>query len=603
MATKKIRRGRIYLIAILVILAGGALAFFLRPSSKAKESYRTATVQRGAVTATVSATGTLQPLTTIEVKSNVGGTLTSLEVDEGERVYKGDLIATIDKSDSQTSYNQQNANLAAARAKVKQAKAQRDMQGKQSAEQVHTAQAALDAANLRLAQAQAQAKLQPELTKSSIAQAQSSYNSAKAALQQVKTVLIPQKKSSVNASVDQAQGSVDQAQESLNQANASIDQAQANLAVAKKDLDRQTKLNDKGFVPASTVETSQQKFDVAQAQLKSAQAQLSSAQVQLKTAQSQLKNAQQQAKTIEQDTEADLDAAQARVDQAKAALDNANANSAQNNIKDQDVTAAKAQVKQAEAALASAKAGIMQDDIRAEDIVQAEASATNSQAALKNAYTQLGYTTITAPRSGVVIKKYVDEGSIISAGRSASGSGAGFTIVDIADTTRMFVTVNIDETDIAQISVKQSVDITIDAYPDELFEGKVTKIAPQAATEQNITTIPVTVEVEMPDARLKPGMNATCEFITSRKDDVMFVPNEAIKDGENGSTVQVMVAGKPVSKEVEVGLAGNDATEIISGLQEGETVVTATVSAKKAGTSSGTSGGGAGGPRGGMRPF
>jgi RND family efflux transporter MFP subunit len=146
--------------------------------------------------------------------------------------------------------------------------------------------------------------------------------------------------------------------------------------------------------------------------------------------------------------------------------------------------------------------------------------------------------------------------------------------VQIADVSRMFVDVQVDETDIAFIQTGQKVDVTLDAYPSEIFEGTVTRIDPQAVVEQNVTVVYVRVEIENPDARLKPGMNATCEFVVDRKEDVLMVPSEAVKEQDGKYYVQVMEGGKPVRRDVEIGLEGNDTTEIVSGLQEGVEVVT-----------------------------
>lgn len=141
----------------------------------------------------------------------------------------------------------------------------------------------------------------------------------------------------------------------------------------------------------------------------------------------------------------------------------------------------------------------------------------------------------------------------------------------------MFALVSMDETDIAQVEVGQEVDVTVEAYPDEIFDGKVTKIAPQSVTDQNVTTIPVTVEIEMPDPRLKPGMNVTCDFITGRVRDVLMVPGEAVTEGENGATVTLLDHGKQVTRKVEIGLVGTDYTQIKRGLKKGEKVVTAVI--------------------------
>jgi multidrug efflux pump subunit AcrA (membrane-fusion protein) len=145
----------------------------------------------------------------------------------------------------------------------------------------------------------------------------------------------------------------------------------------------------------------------------------------------------------------------------------------------------------------------------------------------------------------------------------------------------------------------QMVDITLDAYPDEVFEGRVTKIDPQTVIAQNVTTIPVTIEIENPDARLKPGMNATCDFIIERKDDVLVAPTEAVKDQDGRYIVTVMKKGQQVERRVEVGLAGDQYTEIVSGLREGDVVVTAVIEPQPEGTSGDR---GRGGPMGMGRP-
>jgi HlyD family secretion protein len=133
--------------------------------------------------------------------------------------------------------------------------------------------------------------------------------------------------------------------------------------------------------------------------------------------------------------------------------------------------------------------------------------------------------------------------------------------------------VDIDETDISQIHMSQSVNITVDAYPNEVFKGTVTKIAPQTITTNNVTTIPVTVEISSTDSKLKPGMNATCDFITASKEDVLAVPNGALKGSNKQSIVMVIENGAPKPRRVETGLSGDEMTEITSGLKEGEQVV------------------------------
>lgn len=533
---KRVRRRSVYIIILAAVLIAGFFIVRSRMTGSQAPIIRTATVERGTVTATVSANGVLQPLTTVEVKSNVGGSVVKLAVDEGDTVKAGQLIARIDPTDSQTAFDQSQADLAASVSKAQQATLQLAMQRDQTSADIISSQQALETSRARLLQAQEQSRVQPALTSAALKQAKSSYTAALATYNQTRTALVPQK---------------------LSSAKSGYDQAKASLDAAERDYNRQKALLAKGYVSKSQFDASEEKYNVAKASFDSAKSKLD---------------------TIKDETAADLSTAEARMEQAQADLDSATANQVQIKLKQQEALSAQAAVKQAEAALRVAKANARQVPVRQGDIIQAGAQVKRSQAAFQNAKIQLGYATVVAPRDGVVTKKYVEEGSIVTAGRSSlSGTGAGVALVDIADVSRMFALVNVDETDIAQIEVGQEVDMTVEAYPDELFTGKVTKIAPQSIVDQNVTTIPVTVEVELPDARLKPGMNVTCDFITGRRENALMVPNEAVNEGDNGSTVTVMEGDKQVERKVEVGLIGKDSTEILKGLRKGQKIVTAVI--------------------------
>jgi HlyD family secretion protein len=584
---------------ILAIIVVVALGFFLKAkfTKKPEPKISTAKAFYGTVTASVSGNGTLQPVSTVQVKSNVGGQVVELLVDEGDTVKAGQLIARIDDADPRSALQQVEADMTSASSRVRSARENLDLQRSQTATSVaaaeqalaqaklrlaqaeglatmqntsstsavRQAEEALTAARARLAQAETQAKTQPRLTQTAIKQAEASLASAQAALQQTKTSLSPQK---------------------LAAAQASHEQAQANHAYAEKDLDRQRQLLAKGFVAKSAVDAAQQRFDVARAQLATARNKFD---------------------TVKDEVKDDLAAAQARVDQADAALDTAKTNSIQDDLKAQDVNSARAAMKQAEAALTNAQSGKGQDTVKAQDvaaaraavkqseanltaarasaaqirmrlqdITQAEAQARRTAASVTNARTQLNYTAIYAPRDGVVVMKYAEVGSIVTAGRaSIGGTGAGVALVDIADVTKMRISVDVDETDISKIALGQNVDITVDAYPNELFSGVVKTIAPQAVTTSSVTTIPVTVQLDWTDTRLKPGMNATCDFVTERKKHALLVPSEALKETDDGNTVQILRGTELVTVPVQVGIAGVDNTEIVSGVKEGELVVTA----------------------------
>ena len=158
-----------------------------------------------------------------------------------------------------------------------------------------------------------------------------------------------------------------------------------------------------------------------------------------------------------------------------------------------------------------------------------------------------------------------------------------------------------DETDLANVDDNQSVEVDFDAYPGIPFDGKVTRVEPLAVVNQNVTQFNVRVEIDnsSPTFRLlKPGMNATCNFLVGSKENVLTVPNSAVQTDDEGSYVLIAVGGKPAPADpasglpadpdtlvgvktqrraVETGLVGDDATQITSGLKADERVVTQTI--------------------------
>ncbi len=529
------------IIAVVALCAAFAVARVVLTSRTAKAvgtKIVSAKVERGDVVSSVSATGVLEALTTVNVKSNVGGRVDRLTVDVGSIVKKGQLLAKIDPTDTVTQYDQATADYNAGDARRAQAVINLTLQEKQSIAQVEQAKQQLESARAKVLQAQTQARMQPSLTNAAVQQARANLKSAQDDLNQLRVATMPQAKA---------------------QAQANYDQAMASLNNSQKDRDRQKALLAKGFVPISTV-------DSAEEQLATAVATVHSAKIKLDTVNGQYG--------------AEEASAEGRVAQSKAALDSALANRMQISIRRQDLNAAQAAVSQAEAELQLAIENRRQLQVKQKDIVSARAQLVRNKAALDQARIQLGYTTILAPRNGIVLQKYIEQGTIIASGRSSVV--AGTNIIQLGDISRMFITCNVDETDIGTIEVGQSVDIKVDAYPNELFEGKVVRIDPQAKVEQNVTTIPVKVEITDPDKRLKPAMNADCEFITAKRENVVVVPNGALKESDGNYSVTIMQAGKQAPRTVEVGIAGPETTEIRSGLKEGEEIVTEIIQPEEA---------------------
>jgi len=302
-------------------------------------------------------------------------------------------------------------------------------------------------------------------------------------------------------------------------AESALAKAKANLDIAQKELVRVQGLKQQGFVPQSDVDTAINKRDLAKAELESAQ---------------------QRWDTIDKDLQAELDSAQARVAQTKAALDRA-------------------------------KADAVQDKLREADVASADAQLARAEAQVKNAKTMLDYTTIRAPRDGVILDKFVEEGTIITSGRSSVAQGTD--IVSLGDLKKMFAEVSLDEADVGRARVGQEVTILVDAFPQAKFRGVVTRINPQAVTQQNVTTVLVTVQIENPDARLKPGMTASCEFLVDEAKDVVYLPSRAVRGTDQGYVVTMWKGTELAEVPVKVGLVGDDRTEITEGLSAGDEVV------------------------------
>ena len=201
----------------------------------------------------------------------------------------------------------------------------------------------------------------------------------------------------------------------------------------------------------------------------------------------------------------------------------------------------------------------------------------------------LGYATITSPIDGVVISRAVEEGQTVAAGFETPTL---FTIAN--DLTQMQVVADVDEADIGQVTEGQRVDFTVDAYPDDTFEGVVEQVRLEATTESSVVTYEVVITAHNPDLKLKPGLTANVTIYTLEKENALSVPTRALRfvpdatllaelgmtaeaepaQGEAGTKRTVWVVnGQTLSPRlVTAGAASGDRTEIIDGLSDGDIV-------------------------------
>jgi HlyD family secretion protein len=159
----------------------------------------------------------------------------------------------------------------------------------------------------------------------------------------------------------------------------------------------------------------------------------------------------------------------------------------------------------------------------------AEAAVQQAEGSLKNSQTNLDYTKIRAPVDGIVIDRKIDKGQTLA----ASFQTPELFVVAPEMDKRMLVYASVDEADIGLIREakerKQKVDFTVDAYPEDLFEGEISQIRLNPTTTQNVVTYTVVVEAPNPELKLLPGMTATLSFKVAERKDVLKVPNSALR--------------------------------------------------------------------------
>ena len=216
--------------------------------------------------------------------------------------------------------------------------------------------------------------------------------------------------------------------------------------------------------------------------------------------------------------------------------------------------------------------------------VQAQQQVTTARQSVKRAETDLGYATITSPINGVVLSKDVEEGQTVAASFSTPTL---FTIAQ--DLTDMRVIADIDEADIGDVKEGQRVAFSVDAFPNDTFQGHVTQVRQQATTESNVVTYEVVISAPNADLKLKPGLTANVTIFTLEKNNVLtvtakalrFSPNEAliaedetiqpsdaphklwVREGKNFRAIPVVT-----------GVTNGTLTEITSGIQAGTEVLT-----------------------------
>lgn len=401
---KFVNRKKLYFIggALVVVLGVGAFLYWGNRANA--EQFMTAKVERGDLRNTVTATGAVQAVTTVQVGSQASGTISALYADFNSRVRKGQVIAQLDPSTTKAQVEQSRANLQQAQANLAQAKAA--------------------VVNARAGTTDARAKEQA------------------------------------------ARSSAQNTQAGVTAAEASVAVAKAEKDDAASFLRQQQSLLSAGVIAQRDMDVAQTAYQTADARYNQAVAQLNQAKL---TSQSTSSNGIVQSQATVQQSQASVQQAQAQVQQAAAAVEQA-------------------------------------------------------QASLQLAEINLTHTTISSPIDGVVVSRDVSVGQTVAASLSAPTL---FTIAN--DLTQMQVLANIDQADIGLVEQAKGATFTVDAFPGQEFKGSIEQMRLNPTTVQNVVTYNVIIDVANPDEKLKPGMTANLTITIDERNNVLKVPNAALR--------------------------------------------------------------------------
>lgn len=215
---------------------------------------------------------------------------------------------------------------------------------------------------------------------------------------------------------------------------------------------------------------------------------------------------------------------------------------------------------------------------------QAKEQVASSRENVQRAQTNLGYATITSPIDGTVISKSVEEGQTVAA---SFNTPELFTIAK--DLKNMQVIANVDEADIGGVAVGNRVNFTVDAYPDDTFEGVVKQVRLEATTTNNVVTYEVVISAPNADLKLKPGLTANVTIFTKEQANILSVANKALRftptketvgkdmkivDCKGKNKVWTLNGNTLTAHSVNIGQSDAMHTQIISGIKAGQNVVT-----------------------------
>ena len=206
---------------------------------------------------------------------------------------------------------------------------------------------------------------------------------------------------------------------------------------------------------------------------------------------------------------------------------------------------------------------------------QARARAAAAKASLDRAGETLGYATIRAPISGIVLQRPTEVGDAVSSLLNL-GSAASLIMI-LGDTSSVYIKGDVDEADIGKTELNQRVRTKVESYPNESFEGVVKRIAPMGKDQNNVTTFEGRVTISNPQGKLRVGMTANAEIVLEERKNVLLVPETAlVYEKDKSTSVQLLAPGTKQGwrkAPVKIGISNGQRTQVSGGLKEGDKLV------------------------------
>ena len=502
-------------LLVLVVAIGWAVLGRGRNGADPAMEKKIEVVERSDFQMRISATGNLEPLLDVEVKAQVEGEVVNLHVDDGDYVEEGQILVELDPELYQEELKQARADVSAAEAQRTQAELNIELRKERLESELTQADAAVKMAQANLETSQA-------TTITQISQAETDIQTTLNALAQDEIEL------------EQAKIAYEQAELARAEQESSLQSAKVNLKATVSELERNKSLYEKNLVSKKALEDAESQHANAVTQRENA----------MKRVESQQKTVLSRKRTISA-RESAISTRKATLEQQRINLENLK------KMREKAEEEDRLQLANAETRLQELSLTIDNEKLLTQQSkVSADANLLRRQSSLKNQNERLEWTTIKAPMAGTVTLLAIEEGEIVTSGRSAFSQSP--PLMTIADLSRMVVKTYINEVDMERLRLEQRAEIKVDAYQEKKYEGRVYEISPSGQEQDNIISFEVMIEVVGSPSELRPGMSADVDIITYEEKNVLLLPLDAlIKQPSATLTAQVddtspYKAGQPI---------------------------------------------------------